>query len=316
MAWELLHGQLDLPIAGGTLILTVIAITGLWISRTGTIALPFCRRHSVNLEAVRPPSPDTPPTVWLVAHLDSKSQLVPMLVRILGVLLCIAAWVTLLVLWAATMAAPVPKPLFVATALCSALGALPLIGTLVGSLGHGALDNASGVATILSATDYLDPTLPIGLLVTSAEELGLAGARAWIHRKGNDKPTNGRSSRTITINCDGIDDHGRLVCMLPKHLARRLRDPLSTAGRAASVTPVIRGILPGVLVDAIAWTQAGFPALTVSRGEWHSLARVHTRDDDLRHMTGAGIDEAAKFIAKLAEVLVDKQLSLGPAPTA
>ena len=94
-----------------------------------------------------------------------------MLVRVLGVLLCLAAWAALLALWVVTLVMPIPKPLFVVVALCSAIGALPLIGTLVGSLGHGALDNASGVATILAATDYLDPTLPIGLLVTSGRRV-------------------------------------------------------------------------------------------------------------------------------------------------
>jgi acetylornithine deacetylase/succinyl-diaminopimelate desuccinylase-like protein len=62
-----------------------------WIS-----ALPIQRAKAVNLEARR-----GNPTVWLVAHVDSKSQTVPMLVRIassiaLGVVLVASTIVLLL----------------------------------------------------------------------------------------------------------------------------------------------------------------------------------------------------------------------------
>ena len=77
---------------------------------------------------------------------------------------------------------------------------------------------------------------------------------------------NGRSSQAIVINCDSVDDNGQLVCMLPKQLARRLHDTLTTAGRAAGVTPVIRRILPRHIGRRHRMDTGWPPALTVSRG--------------------------------------------------
>jgi hypothetical protein len=49
----------------------------------GVVDAPVMRRRGVNIEATRGASS---PQLWLVAHLDSKSQPVPMLVRVAGVI--------------------------------------------------------------------------------------------------------------------------------------------------------------------------------------------------------------------------------------
>jgi hypothetical protein len=60
---------------------------------------------------------------------------------------------------------------------------------------------------------------------------------------------------------------------------------------------------PGVLMDAVAFDAAGWAALTVSRGTWGSLARVHTRRDTLARLTGEGVPEAAGVLARLARLM-------------
>ena len=59
------------------------------------------------------------------------------------------------------------------------LVALPVMASIVGARSVGALDNASGVAAVLRTAELLPRGAAIGVLLTSAEELGLAGARAW-----------------------------------------------------------------------------------------------------------------------------------------
>lgn len=302
MAWRMWSGAITPALSAGTAILVLVAAGGWWLGRAGTVAIPFLRRSGVNLEGCRATlSPDSPPAVWLVAHLDSKSQLVPMLLRVMGVALCAGGWICLLALWGATSMIAVPNAGLAIAALISAIGALPLVGTIVGAEGQGALDNASGVATILAAAGAIDPDLPLGIIVTSAEELGLAGARAWVRTERNGGH---RQRRPIVINCDGVDDRGHLVCMRPRTLARLLDFTLQSASRDTGVPVRIRGVLPGILVDAIAFTQASWPALTVSRGGRHSLARIHTSRDDLSQMTGSGVGEAARFVAHLAGVFI------------
>src|SRR3954470_1933663 len=57
--------------------MAVAAIAGRWVRQRGVVAFPYGRASAVNLEARR-----GHPSVWLVAHLDSKSQTIPMLIRI------------------------------------------------------------------------------------------------------------------------------------------------------------------------------------------------------------------------------------------
>jgi hypothetical protein len=47
----------------------------------------------------------------------------------------------------------------------------------------------------------------------------------------------------------------------------------------------------------MAFADGGLISVTFSRGTWRSLARVHTRRDDLAHLRGAGIAETATLIA-------------------
>lgn len=287
-----------------TIAITIVAIAalgGALIGRYTTLTFPAMRRRGVNVEAVRA---GEPPRIWLVAHVDSKSQPIPMLVRIMGVMLCAAGWIALLILWSATALVHVPHTAFSFCTVAAALGALPIALSTVANASPGALDNASGVATVLAAAAQLDTRLPVGVVLTGAEELGLAGAHAWAR---------GRLPG-VAINCDGIDDTGSIVCMGSPRDRARLRDAVVTAGASSGMVPVLRGILPGVLVDAVALTGSGWTALTVSRGGWRSLIRIHTRHDDLGRMTGAGIDDAARFVARLAGAIVAREGGTAKAP--
>src|SRR4029077_14944104 len=136
----------------------------------GVLNAPVMRRAGVNIEATRGPSPVK---LWLVAHLDSKSQPVPMLVRVAGVVVLAVG------LAGVALSLLVHPSAAVAALVVAWAGGLPLMLSVVGQRSDGALDNASGVAAALDAVSALSPALPIGVLITDAEELSLAGARAW-----------------------------------------------------------------------------------------------------------------------------------------
>src|ERR1700712_4693095 len=106
-----------------------------YIGRAGVLDLSFMRRTGVNLQATRG---HEPPTVWLVAHLDSKWQPVSMIARVAGVIVTAVALVSALV----SSLGPIDVPDRIATALVVAvwLGGLPLILSVVGSRNHGTLD--------------------------------------------------------------------------------------------------------------------------------------------------------------------------------
>ena len=266
----------------------IVAASGRWVARHGTRSVPFMRRGAVNLEARR-----GVPRIWLVAHLDSKSQPVSLLMRAGAAILLACAWAALLVAWAASKIAPVPPWVFVGLLGCTAVAAVALLCSWVGTAGHGALDNASGVATVLAAVRLLDLAIPVGVVVTSAEEFGLAGARAWVEGQ----------PQGVAINCDGVDDRG-IVTITAGGRARWLwRRLAAEAGLTRPGVRILRS-LPGVLLDSAAFTDCGWAACTISRGTRASLARVHTRRDTLTRLSGSGILGASEMIASLAGAII------------
>jgi hypothetical protein len=136
---------------------------------------------------------------------------------------------------------------------------------------------------VLLVAERIDRSVPLGVLLTSAEELGLAGARAWVREQ---------STRTPVINCDTIDDRGYLTIMHSHGRPERLIRAFERRAVRA------RRVLPGILVDSIAFAEAGWDAVTVSRGTLSTLARVHRRIDAPEVLSGSGVAEAADVIAE------------------
>lgn len=267
------------------------AIGAAWLLRAGTERIPLARRRSVNLEGRRGSARGAcgrEPAVWLVAHLDSKSQAVSLAARAAGAVGSVAVWGAM----AGTLAAGrSDRRTVAALGAIAVAAALPLVRGRAGEQSAGALDNASGVATILEAAARLPGDLPLGVLLTSAEEHGLAGARAWLASRPEAAPG------MLAVNCDGVDDAGPVVCIVAGDRHRLLDRVLRDLERHGIRR---RSRLPGVLFDAVAFSDAGWSAVTVSRGGWRSLRRVHTPADDLAHLRGAGVSDAAAVVAALA----------------
>src|SRR5688572_8310769 len=166
------QGPLAALVAGGALLTALMLASG-DAKRRWTAEFPFQRARSVNLEAKR-----GNPGVWLVAHIDSKSQTVPMLVRIASsVALAIITVLAMLVLLLSLAGASGLASAWPALQIAAVAAVLPSILCFVRNDSHGALDNASGVAAVLIASRTASTAPDLGVLITSGEELGLAGAR-------------------------------------------------------------------------------------------------------------------------------------------
>jgi Zn-dependent M28 family amino/carboxypeptidase len=207
------------------------------------------------------------------------------------------AWVVAIILAAAALAGRATDNGFTYVVVAAVVGALPVIASVVGPRSPGAVDNASGVATVLLAASLLPARAPVGVLITDAEELGLAGARAWC--------ASTRRPRAPVLNCDGVDDAGPLTLMWTRPRARRLEEALQVAATALDERLRVIPLVPGVLVDGAAFADAGWEAVTVSRGTVGTLRRIHTRADNLDQMNGAGIAHAARVLARAATTLTE-----------
>src|SRR5262249_35350105 len=166
--------QLPWLIAIATTVLALTVGALVWLGAGGVLAFPIMRRHGVNLRAARH---DAEPSVWLVAHLDSKWQPVSMILRVIGVIGTTAGVIALFALRLLPLrrSEPAAAIALVVMWLCS----IPLMLSIVGAHNTGAVDNASGASAVLAAAELLPRDANVGVLITDAEELALAGARAW-----------------------------------------------------------------------------------------------------------------------------------------
>ena len=280
------------PRAAGIVLVVGLAVLGLFARRMlgdGVLDLPWLRARAENLVARRAATP----RVWLVAHLDTKSQPVPSRTRMLGIVLLALAIALAAVTVALTLAAGSSRTtLWLICAGFGIAGGAIVVASVVRNDSPGAVDNASGVAAVLTAAARLDPSAAVGVLLPSAEELGLAGARAWVRAHG--------AERAFVLNCDGVDDQGELTIMY----TRRVPGPIVDAVRGAAAGELrVRRMPPGLLLDSVAFADAGWSAVTVSHGSMRTLARVHTSADSLERLDGRSIERVAVVLARAAEAL-------------
>jgi acetylornithine deacetylase/succinyl-diaminopimelate desuccinylase-like protein len=274
----------------GAVLYGALLVVAADVKRRWVLALPFQRATAVNLEASR-----GKPTVWLVAHLDSKSQTVPMLFRIGStVALSLVTMVVVIILLRSLFDNVLPSRLLSAVQIGAFIVALPSILCWGGDKSPGAVDNASGVATVLLAAELSGGVQNLGVLITSAEELGLAGARAWARDA---------HSGIVALNCDTIDDRGGWRLMYSRARPRRIARAVETVSRSGVPGVALGHFIPGILADSMAFADRSIESVTLSRGTLATLARIHTRRDNSNAFKGAGIPQASALLAALTRDL-------------
>jgi len=283
------HGALLALVVGAAMVCALIWASS-YVKRRWIAGFPAQRASSTNLEATR-----GTPVVWLVAHIDSKSQTVPILVRIVSsVLLAIVSASALLVILLSLVSIRVAPEVWHVLAAAAVVAAIPSIFCFVRNDSPGALDNASGVATVLLASQLASAVQNLGVLISSGEELGLAGARAWA-----------AASRPgmLIINCDTVDDAGGWRCMYNGPKPARIVAAAETIAARLALRVAIGRMIPGILADSMAFADRGLESVTISRGRLSTLARIHTRRDTSIGLAGTGVVEGAALLSALAKEL-------------
>lgn len=304
-----------------------------FLAGPAVMRLPFGRATGVNLLATRP---GARPRFLVIAHRDSKSQPVPLGLRIA------AAAVVVFALLAATgmaLAGVIWPALLLCAAGLAASAVLLLCG--VGNASPGALDNATGLAALLELAAR-ERSGDVAFLVTDAEELALAGARAaacaWA-AAGTRVSTGARASTGVpaarvrasaearnapgggsgceaVINLDGLDDTGPLRILVGRgrvavRRAAPLREALEAAARERGLDVAVRAVPAGLMVDHLPFAGAGAPALTVMRGHTKALANVHRAGDTAERLTAEGIHAISAVVSATLDAL--RGTASGPA---
>ena len=282
-------GPLPALVLGGVLI-TALFFLDAQAKRRWILEFPAQRARSVNLEARR-----GVPRVWLVAHLDSKAQTVPMLVRIAGSIAIGAVTIAAISLLLLSLAGfDTGDRVWRGIQVAAILAVLPGLGSLVANVSVGAVDNASGVVAAILAARSSSAPHDLGILITSAEELGLAGARTWA----------ATAKRQYQIlNCDTVDDKGDWRCMYSTANPVAVTNEAKTVSQRLGFPLRVTRLIPGILADNIAFADRGIAAITLSRGTLSTLGRIHTRRDNSNALTGTGAADASALLCALAKGL-------------
>jgi len=239
------------------------------------------------------------PRVWLVAHSDSKVQRSSLATRMVAVRL-VEVGALLLALSGAFGSLKAHRAVLTAgTVLGAALavaGGAVLATAGIDDGSPGAIDNATGIVAALAAAKQLGDRDDVGILITGAEELAMAGARQWVR--------DGACGR-LFVNFDGVDGRGRYVLSVhrgaspgsARTLASRLRD---TLGREDA--RIVKYITFGMFVDGMILAKAGLAGVTVQRGTFAGTAGVaHTPRDVASRVDIEGALRAGRAAASAIE---------------
>ena len=217
--------------------------------------------------------PTVRPSVWLVAHYDSKGQPISMWVRLTGFTLLALGALLFLLSWIAALAT-------------LGIGLAIVSQNRVNDNSAGALDNASALITVLMVIDQVPGDAAVGIVFPDAEEYGLAGARALAAERAE------LFKDSAIINLDGIDDTGGVTVFA--HRAGAIGDAVASALEAS------RWRWLPVVVDGIALARVARECVTILKGDIKSMEAVHTPSDTTARLR---LDGAAQVAAGLARVL-------------
>ncbi len=167
---------------------------------------------------IMPPNPKT--HLIYLAHYDSKSQLYPGIIRVIlfiaglitGLLYSLRVLIRSIIILSNNIPGGFWTPNVVSFIITFCLNFLLLFNS-VGNRSPGALDNATGVATVLELSKIFKKTPPQNLkltfLICAAEELGLYGSAFYIKNHKNRLNT----QTTYFLNFDGIGGRGKTILL-------------------------------------------------------------------------------------------------------
>ena len=269
--------------------LAAVASIGLGIG-LGWTTLGAPLREDANLVARRP---GADVKLWLVAHLDTKAQAQSMASRLVAVWLAGTAVLLLTGLVLGRVLAPTTLwTAAPAVGLAVIGGALLARGRLRGT-SPGARDNASGLLTVLTAAERSQAP-GLGILVTSAEEFGLVGARVFAQERG--ELLAGRE----VVNVDTVDDQGGVYVVFHDKRGKELAKHLDPVLRALELPCRRRRLPAGIMVDSLPLTPGSARAVTLARLDWGTLRRLHTAADNA---DGLAFDTAGRLGRLLARAI-------------
>ncbi len=285
-----------------------------WGQRYTTANLIATRNQVSTAQTGAPPARRDPlsglPHLYLVAHYDSKSQRMPLAVRIALFMVAIIAGLILIVLTLLN----VYTVLYVPIGVLALAAAAPLLFLNVGNNSPGAIDNASSVGLVLhlaevlaERTDWQDK-LHLTILITSAEELTLMGSVAYVTEHEGLLRQHDQTGGLHILNFDGVGIDGDLYYV--GHSPRSPRsDTINLLALAHTACADLHLSLRrfgfvGALFDHIPFAQHGFDAISlIAVGK--ASQSVHTPADSVDKLHERGFDQAGRVALHVIDQMTE-----------
>jgi hypothetical protein len=193
------------------------------------------------------------------------------------------------------------------------VAAFLLIDIALSEIVPGAYDNASGVATVLSAAEELtvDPpeNLDVWIVLTGSEESFCEGSRAFVRSRRKQLDRAG----TYFLNVDSVSSgqvayevsEGAVISIpLDRHLVE-LAEALAGAGAAGGEAIPMRHPL---LDDALPPRIRKFRSITIrtTDAKGNLAPWYHTHEDTPEHIDSASLSRATEFVIALSR-LIDRE---------
>ncbi len=267
------------------------------------------KRHTTaNFIGTRPVEDDgSLPHLYLVAHYDSKSQRMPLAIRIMLFMVAIGASLIVAVLTLFNALTPIAN----AASIIAMLAGLPLLFLDIGNQSPGAIDNASSVGLVLHLAECLaqrsdlHDKLRITILIPSAEEMTLMGSAAFVKAHTRQLRQQARHGLFI-LNFDGIGIDGDLYVAgrSPRRQTHDTVTLLDYMRRACHELrlPLKRFRLVGAMFDHMPFAQHGFDAATLLAVGPASRS-VHTRDDSIDKLHVRGFKQAGQVALRMIDLI-------------
>jgi hypothetical protein len=255
------------------------------------------------------PRKDAVPHLYLVAHYDSKSQRMPLTIRITLFMLAISAGVILAVLTLLDVSTAFYLPI----GLLTLAAAVPLLFLDAGNHSPGAIDNASSVGLVLHLAEMLaqrsdwQVKLHLTILLPSAEEMTLMGSVAYVTAHAAMLHGQDQNGGLYVLNFDGIGVDGDLYYVGRSHRSQN-DDKIGLLARVENACaeldlPLRRFGFVGALFDHVPFAQHGFDAISLIAVGPASRS-VHTPADSIDKLHVRGFDQAGRVALRVIETLI------------
>ncbi len=268
------------------------------------------RRHRTeNIVATNNANRDNnTPAFLFVAHYDSKSQVLPIAVRMVAYGIAIVGLIALTIVMLVKIIALIWLPNYIVWGLAgiTSFCLLLLKINLTENRSPGGFDNASGVGVMLEVARVMmarDEEKSVTFLATGAEEYGMCGALRYIQAHADEYDR----ENTYVINLDGLGV-GNGVNLItrygipPTRTTRTLRNLFRTSSEALGIRVSERYLPIGVGLDSIPIASRGFETVTLTAKGVGSVAlKIHSKQDQSELLNAESLQQVGELIVDVIE---------------